>query len=50
MKNGKRLTREEKKFLQNNGVDPTGYLRVKKLADSYVFLNRKSGKVLDIRR
>ena len=50
MKNGKRLTREEKKFLESNGVNPNGYLRVKKLSDSYVFLNKKTGKPLDIRR
>ena len=50
MKNGKRLTREEKRFLQNNGVDPKNYLRVKKLADSYIFLNTNTGKTLDLRR
>lgn len=50
MKNGKRLTMEEKKFLNNQGFDPNDYLRTKKTAEDYVFYKISTGKLVTIRR
>lgn len=44
MKNGKRLTRDQKIMLSAAGREPQDYLAVKNLPDSLILLNRRTGK------
>lgn len=44
MKNGKSLSRAQKKLLSEIGKNPADYLVVQNLPDSMVLLNRMTGK------
>ncbi|WP_163215778.1 DUF6906 family protein [Clostridium thermarum] len=50
MKHGRRLTMEEKKFLAKQGYEAKNFLRIKKTAEYYEFLEVYSGKILTVRR
>lgn len=50
MKNPKKLTREQKKFLKDKGLDPSIHLIVKNLPDFYEFYNKVTGVVFKIWR
>jgi hypothetical protein len=50
MKYDLKLTRREKIFLKKEGFNPRNFLRVKKTAESYEFLEVYSGKILTLRR
>jgi hypothetical protein len=50
LKNGRLLTIEEKMFLKSQDLNPKEFLRTKKLAESYEFLHRPSGKLVTMRR
>jgi len=50
MKNGKKLTREERNFLKQQGFNPKNFLRLSKTAEGYEFLEVQTGKILSIRR
>ncbi|MCM0648678.1 hypothetical protein NBE98_09855 [Clostridium swellfunianum] len=50
MKNGKKPSMEEKKFLTKQGLDPDDYLRTKKTAEGYEFYRISTGKLITIRR
>jgi len=50
LKHGRRLTREEKVFLKKEGYNPQDFLRIKKTAEGYEFLEVQTGKILSIRR
>jgi hypothetical protein len=43
MKNGKKLTREQKKFLSSKGYETSCYLAVKNTSDELVILNKETG-------
>jgi hypothetical protein len=50
MKNGKKLTMEEKKFLTRQGLNPGNFLRTKKTAEHFEFYKIDTGKLIVIRR
>lgn len=50
MKHGKRLTLRQKKFLVSQGLDPDKYLFSKQDAESYIFIDKKTGKSMLVRR
>lgn len=50
MKHGKRLTREQKKFLSSKGYEVRCYLAVKNTPDELVILNKETGQTEEVRR
>jgi len=47
---GRRLTLAEKKIIKQQGYDPRDFLRLKKTAESYIFVHRVTGVELLIGR
>ena len=50
MKNPKKLTRLQKKFLSSKGYDSKCYLAVKNTPDCLVILNKETGQTEEVRR
>ncbi|MDU4324847.1 MAG: hypothetical protein E7I48_05545 [Clostridium celatum] len=50
MKNLKKLTREQKKVLQKEGLDPRGYLIERATIDEYRFYDLEKEEIISIRR
>lgn len=50
MKRAKRLTRFEKILISKQGFNPNCFLKLKKGAEYYEFLEITSGKILTLRR
>lgn len=50
MKTAKRLNPVERAFLRQQGFTPKYFLRLKKTAESYEFVEVTSGKILTLRR
>lgn len=50
LKNGKKLTREQKVLLKSMGLDPKDYLCTKKTSDNFEFVHRTTEKILNVRR
>jgi hypothetical protein len=50
VKGARRLSREERIFLVQQGFDPRYFLRLSRTAEGYEFLETTSGKILSIRR
>lgn len=50
MKHPRRLTLKQKKFLTSQGMDPDEYHYIKRTPEDYVFLNKKTGQVVYVRR
>lgn len=46
MKQPKKLTREQKKFLQDRGYNPLDYSLREETKEYYIFINKKNGRVL----
>lgn len=49
MKNGKRLTLNQKKAVKSSGLDPKEWLRVNVSTDALTIINKTSGKTQVIR-
>lgn len=49
MKNGKKLTRNEKEIITSEGFNPKDWLRVKKESNSMLIVNRKNGQTVNIK-
>lgn len=50
MKHGKKLTKVEKVFLANIGLDPAKFLVVKRENDKYVFVERGTDRTIQVPR
>jgi phosphotransferase system IIA component len=50
MKHGKKLTREQKKFLSSKGYQVVCYLVVKNTSEELVILNKETGQTETVRR
>ena len=50
MKNAKRLTREQKKFLSKKGYEANCYLTVKNTPEALVIYNKETGQTSEVRR
>ncbi|MDS0525495.1 hypothetical protein NNC19_07375 [Clostridium sp. SHJSY1] len=50
MKNPKKLRRRHKEFLSTQGIMHKDYLFISEDATNYKFFNRKTEKIVDIRR
>ena len=50
MKNGKKLTRQQKKFLNSKGYEVGCYLCVKNTSEELVFYNKETGQIEIVRR
>jgi hypothetical protein len=44
------LTKNEERFLKDEGFDPNEFLRLKKNADDYEFVEKRTGRKLVLRR
>jgi hypothetical protein len=50
LKRGKKLTPEEKRFLNSQGLNPNNFLFTRKMADFYEFYKIDTAKLITIRR
>lgn len=50
MKNAKRLTREQKKFLSEKGYEVNCYLAVKNTPETLVIYNKETEQTCEVRR
>lgn len=50
MQNPRKLTLKQKRFLFNQKMDPDNFLIERTTAESYVFYEKKTGKLVEIRR
>jgi hypothetical protein len=50
MKNAKKLTRQQKKFLSSKGYEVSCYLVVKNTPDCLVILNKETGQTEEVWR
>ncbi|MDF2881549.1 MAG: hypothetical protein K0R54_2106 [Clostridiaceae bacterium] len=50
MKNGKKPTREQRKFLSSKGYETSCYLVVKNTSDELVVLNKETKQVEEVKR
>ena len=48
MKHGKRLTRKQKELLQDIGLNPNNWLKVKNLPDKLVLVHREKGTMTEV--
>lgn len=48
MKHGRKLCKDEKIKLREDGKNPDNYLRVKKLTDKIIFVNIVTGELYDL--
>ena len=50
LKNGKKLTKDEKQLLADEGYNYKDFLRVKRTSEFYLFINVRTEKTLTIHR